>query len=196
MSKYFSKFLLASGIIFIIFLAFFANAGQVRAISVSNYIQIHQLQLEIKILKAKLDQLIREQELQKPTVFYDAVADTEAENARLLPLSASPAVTITPVISSLNPEIVTNGSIVTIKGQGFSPTGNRIMLTYGLVDNVPSSDGQTLTFTMNLFNDVFNSIKSNPQAWQKAPETVNIPVFVQNASGLSNIVTFKLRLKP
>jgi hypothetical protein len=38
---------------------------------------------------------------------------------------------------------------VTITGSGFTPTGNNIHVGYGVIQGVPSLDGQTLQFTMS-----------------------------------------------
>ncbi len=53
---------------------------------------------------------------------------------------------ITPKISSVSPATVINGMNMTITGEGFTPTGNQIRTTYLTLNDIPSSDGKTITF--------------------------------------------------
>jgi hypothetical protein len=54
-----------------------------------------------------------------------------------------------PVITSFTPKEGFFGTVVTVTGSGFLPTGNDIRLSYGDVVNVPSADGKTLQFTVS-----------------------------------------------
>lgn len=51
-----------------------------------------------------------------------------------------------PKIFSISPTTIINGATMTITGEGFTPTGNQIRTTYLTLDNIPSSDGKTITF--------------------------------------------------
>jgi hypothetical protein len=54
-----------------------------------------------------------------------------------------------PVVASYTPKEGWVGTTVTITGSGFTPTGNNIHVGYGVIQGVPSLDGQTLQFTMS-----------------------------------------------
>ncbi len=53
-----------------------------------------------------------------------------------------------PYITYLNPTSGPVGTMVTVYGTGFSPTGNTVRFGGGVVTGVSSSDGRTLTFTV------------------------------------------------
>lgn len=54
-----------------------------------------------------------------------------------------------PTISSYTPKEGFLGTKVTVTGSGFLPTGNDVLLTYGWITGVSSSDGKTLEFTIS-----------------------------------------------
>ncbi len=88
----------------------------------------------------------------------------------------------TPQVFSVSPDRVRSGNYVTVRGEGFSPTGNTVILQYASIearfDNLPSPDGKTITFTFKppavrtmtkeeiaaLPTDVFNRLVSPVQA--------------------------------
>jgi len=151
--------------------------------------QIRKLQAQIKQLKLVLDQ--------KSRVTHDATADYENDTARLLPppVSTTPALTSL-ALTSLSPNLGGFGTVVSIKGYGFSRTSNDIYYSFAVAKRVASPDGQTLTFTMDLFSSIFSQIRQNPQNWQKASKTMPIGIFVKNDKGTSNQLIFNLNMAP
>ena len=84
-------------------------------------------------------------------------------------------------ISSLIPQSGQSGSSVTIFGRGFSTTGNSIYFGQGIISNVSSFNGTTLTFTVPT------------QLGSQFVTTGTYPVYVRNASGqTSNTINFNV----
>ncbi len=63
---------------------------------------------------------------------------------------------ITPKIFSVSPTTVINGTTMTITGEGFTPTGNQIRTTYLTLNDIPSSDGKTIT--LRFYAEQINSL--------------------------------------
>ena len=59
-----------------------------------------------------------------------------------------------PLIHAITPSTGLYGEKITITGQNFSPTGNKIISSYAIIENIPSPDGKTLTFQVKPFPDV------------------------------------------
>ena len=90
----------------------------------------------------------------------------------------------TPYINYLAPTSGAVGSMVTIHGSGFSPTGNTVRFGGGIVTGVGSSDGRTLTFMVP-------SQLSGPSSQFVTIGTYNVSV--SNFAGYtSNSVTFSV----
>jgi len=90
----------------------------------------------------------------------------------------------TPYINYLNPTSGAVGSMVTIHGSGFSPTGNTVRFGGGVVTGVSSFDGRTITFMVP-------SQLSGPSSQFVTVGTYNVSV--SNFAGYtSNSVTFSV----
>lgn len=128
---------------------------------------------------------------------------------------------VTPVIEKISPTAGKTGTVVTIIGSGFKPTGNVIYTGYNVIENATSSDGKTLTFTMlppglsggalltrdsneeiSLstweFSDVLKS--EHPEYFEDINKlAANTPeyfwIYVENTNGLSNNAIFEYYLK-
>ncbi len=97
-----------------------------------------------------------------------------------------------PKIISITPTVLSLGDTVTIVGENFTPTNNQIRTSLGVSENVNSSDGKTLKFTITAPSDleiekVFN-----------ADDKFELPVYVYvvNTNGVSGslnpgIITLK-----
>ena len=84
-------------------------------------------------------------------VLYTSSANVASDTIQVAPTSEPTLVSVDPISGPI-------GQTVTIKGSGFSPSGNKILF-YGAgfeaeAANVPSSDGMTLIFTI-------------PQQWEQ-----------------------------
>ena len=103
---------------------------------------------------------------------------------------------VSPKIFSLTPLAVINGGVMTIHGEGFTKTGNTIKTKYQTYANVPSSDGQTLTFTFSISigSEVLGIINSLPSG---AASDISVPisVYVTNSNGKSSELTFNCQIR-
>lgn len=111
------------------------------------------------------------------------------------------AVITAPSIYSLNPSTGPKGTLVTMYGNGFTPTGNRIK--FGNLGseqnpryNINSSDGTTLTFTVP-YSSYSSCLDFTPRCLiaQIVTRPGNYQVSVLNANGNSNAVTFSVVAK-
>ncbi len=110
-----------------------------------------------------------------------------------------PVATSTPIISSISPTSGLAGANVTLTGSGFSSTGNTVHFDIGVVPNISSADGKTLTFQIpNVIQPACTLIKEMPcllAIRQTTQGTYNISVY--NADNLSsNTVTFEVTGNP
>ncbi len=91
-----------------------------------------------------------------------------------------------PKIISISPISASIGSQITILGENFTPTGNSVHTSFGNFSNLSSSDGKTLTFTLeapsNLPNlgDIFKDNGGNGVSGLK------IFIYVVNINGVSD----------
>ncbi|MDO8514148.1 MAG: peptidoglycan-binding protein [bacterium] len=59
-----------------------------------------------------------------------------------------PPAPVTPSLTYLNPNSGAVGATVTVYGSGFSTTGNTVRFGNGIITNIGSGDGHTMTFTV------------------------------------------------
>jgi hypothetical protein len=94
-----------------------------------------------------------------------------------------------PMILSVSPVSGADGTEVTLYGEGFSTVGNRIHAGSGILEDVPSPDGKTLSFTVH---DPFpDDLKYPPFLQGKFPD-FQYGFIVENENGDSNPVEFTL----
>jgi len=126
---------------------------------------------------------------------YDVwVANSKGESEKIFFIVTDPNAK-NPEIISMFPEEAQGGDTVAIKGKNFSPDGNEIHLGFATVNNLPSSDGQTLTFTLPNFefSPRQSSGENKAEAGSFVPK-IKLPgmVYVLNAGGISNGKEFTL----
>ncbi|MFA6476351.1 MAG: peptidoglycan-binding protein [Candidatus Paceibacterota bacterium] len=133
----------------------------------------------------------------EPGITDTAIPATKSHTSQ--PSTAKKAVAvkkIAPKLLSLSPQTVISGSNVTLRGEGFTKTGNTVVTKFESVANVPSTDGQTLSFRFSipLSDKVLNIINSLPQA---AVPSLSVPisVYVTNANGKSGELTFNYQIR-
>jgi len=106
---------------------------------------------------------------------------------------------IPPVVESLSPPSGEKGTVVTIHGSGFMPTGNTVYTSYTAFENLSSPDGKTISITIlppAVAGDVTDEdLEVDPEELPEvtigdAAEPVRI--YVENINGLSNGKTFLL----
>jgi len=91
----------------------------------------------------------------------------------------------TPVsISSLYPNGGSPGETITVRGKGFTPTGNTVKVGGSLVPNVPSPDGETLTFQAP-------APSGAELVTSGAYLHASVQASVENAKGKSNSIAFE-----
>ncbi len=138
----------------------------------------------LKQLQALLAQLVAQvAKLQAEQVKTgsSAVATTSALKIKI----------VKPEITSLEPKHGPVGTLVTIRGRGFTPTGNRVYTSYGLLPDLPSADGETVTFEVRP-----TGIPSNLGAIKTAtfPE-LRYRFYIKNNNGQTSVpATFVLDL--
>jgi hypothetical protein len=96
-----------------------------------------------------------------------------------------------PTITSVSPSVVSMGQKITVRGSGFSSSGNDIVSGFGTIESVNSS-GTEITFNPSSFEML------NKNEWRsKVPKGVELPIdfYVSNEHGVSAIAgRFKLKL--
>ena len=112
-------------------------------------------------------------------------------------------VTPEPKVESVTPDTAERGSVITVKGSGFTATGNMIRTTVSISENIPSVDGKSLSFTLpsNILMATTSASLSIPaNAVMREATTpgkkVFLPVWVVvvNENGVSNGKSFNLGL--
>jgi hypothetical protein len=98
-------------------------------------------------------------------------------------------------LSSLSPNLGRPGTLVTINGQGFSRTSNRIYTGFGVIEGVVSADSRHLSFTVDYLGDQFAKAQSTHDDKVKSMR-VPLWIYVENATGISNEKIFWLRFDP
>ena len=146
-------------------------------------VQIRKLELQIKKLKLILADL---QKVSTPKT--DSVKPAK-------PIVAVKPIIVSPVIETISPDLGDDRTVFTITGANFDFSGNKIKTTYHTIDDISSPDGQTLVFSLGLFSEVFDLLRSNSQAWSKSAN-LSVNLWVENSHGQSNQVIFYLKFKP
>lgn len=93
-----------------------------------------------------------------------------------------------PKIESITPESTARGGIITVKGSGFTATGNMARTGVMVFENISSSDGSLISFIVP--SDVL-TVETSPSA-----QKISLPVwvYVVNENGVSNGKSFILEL--
>lgn len=97
-------------------------------------------------------------------------------------------VTPEPKIESLAPEHVLRGGAIEIKGSGFLSSGNVIQYGVGVIKNISSTDGSSLSFTIPI--DAITTSTSSSVKKMALP----VWAYVINENGVSNAKSFTLGL--
>ncbi|MCH7597880.1 IPT/TIG domain-containing protein [Patescibacteria group bacterium] len=135
-----------------------------------------------------------------------AVSNTKGVSDTVILNVVSPDVE-RPAIESISPLSGFGATEVTITGNGFSRTANTVYTGYGDIENVPSSDGKTITIIVRppnesggevfeeLSDPVYNSATDTALGEEK-PETIysgseDLWLYVENEGGISNSAIFK-----
>lgn len=100
-------------------------------------------------------------------------------------------VTPEPKINAIMPEKIGRGGTVTITGEGFTTANNMIRTGVSVVEGVPSSDGQTLTFAVP--QNLFTNDEEDGSSFSGTFLTP-VSVYVINENGVSNGKNFTLAL--
>jgi hypothetical protein len=103
--------------------------------------------------------------------------------------TSSNNVTPTPKIFSVSPQSGSDGTRVTIYGEGFLSTGNKVYASFDELENVSSVDGKQISFTVR---DPFpNDLKFPPNILGNIPD-FKYGFVVENRNGRSNVIEFTL----
>ena len=99
-----------------------------------------------------------------------------------------------PNIKNISPLSGDEGTAIVITGSGFESTGNTIYTTFAIIENIPSSDGKTITFALPNIDDgmseedILNIGGEESSLVESDPFPVYI--YVENNNGLSNDIIF------
>lgn len=95
-----------------------------------------------------------------------------------------------PVLTSVSPSRGGVGTVVTLTGTGFLPTGNKVSSVFEEFTNLPSSNGTTLTFTINgPFPKAF--LDMNKAFYEEHNAEMNYDFVVSNSTGASAALPFR-----
>lgn len=116
-----------------------------------------------------------------------------------------------PIIFSISPETGRNNTTVTIVGDNFDRENNSVITESGIIENIPSTDGETITFNLYstnvdlvtnpfaLFGAGFQTKTVSEDAFEvdqdlfdRLPEFYNVPITIRNENGSSNQLVFKM----
>ncbi|NBD74242.1 hypothetical protein GVX82_04365 [Patescibacteria group bacterium] len=88
-----------------------------------------------------------------------------------------------PVVTSISPQNITQGTTITIRGRNFTPQNNDVLTSYGVFRNLPSSDGTTLRFEHRIAPD--EPLLETPRAPAEREYQSPTWMYVRNDNGLS-----------
>lgn len=88
-----------------------------------------------------------------------------------------------PVIESISPSSGPAGTLVTLKGKNFTPTGNTVYAGHVILNDVSSADGKIITFKVS---------SPLPEGTKGFPFPLKFGFFVENINGASNVEIFLL----
>lgn len=119
------------------------------------------------------------------------VSQTNSSNQNTT--STTKPITARPVISSISPSSGGNNTTITIKGKNFLPSGNTAILDYADIGGLSSSDGETMSFSINYPASFFTDDDTGEVFY---PGNLEIPIriYVSNKNGISNYEIFTLRI--
>lgn len=93
------------------------------------------------------------------------------------------------ILNSVSPSSMSVGQSAKIEGSGFLAV-NDLITSFGVIKNVPSYDGNTISFTLD--SDMFLEYKKNGKKFDKI---WNVAIYVSNKDGVSeNPIFFDLNL--
>jgi hypothetical protein len=94
------------------------------------------------------------------------------------------------VVTSITPTMGKQGDTFTIHGSGFLAEGNELVTTFGIMSDLPSPDGTTISFTYDPFD---GKVHFRTESGGKRVVDQPIGVTVANTSGISNTAQFHLQ---
>ncbi len=100
-----------------------------------------------------------------------------------------------PRITNISPSQGKEGTKVTVIGSSFTSTGNTIFTTYDIIEDVPSHDGVTLTFTIPLTRVGLSAEELLGLTGERLPlpesfEPSPLYIYVENNNGISSDAVF------
>lgn len=116
------------------------------------------------------------------------VKNTRGESGKRAFFVVTDGVTPEPKIESITPDSTVRAGTVTVKGSGFTPTGNMARTGVMVFENISSADGSSLSFVIPA--DVLMAATSSFVKKSSIP----VWVYVVNGNGVSNGKSFTLEL--
>lgn len=136
-------------------------------------------------------------------IYHLSVKNTRGQSKGDSFFVVTDGVTPEPKVESVSPDTVGHGAVVTVKGSGFTATGNMVRTTLSISEGIISADGKSLSFALpaNVLiatTSTSLSIPANAVA-HDAPtpgKKVLFPLWaiVVNENGVSNGKSFNLEL--
>jgi hypothetical protein len=143
----------------------------------------------------------------KPGVYKVWFTSKEKRSRNIL-FVITRAVTEPVTISSVSPALLTNRAEVTIRGEGFTPSGNTVHIGTTAFHNLPSKDGKTISFAIKPEKMDENDLPQEIRAYlpkeaieyllnmEEIPSNGSeyaIDVIVANGNGISNVFNVKFK---
>lgn len=95
-----------------------------------------------------------------------------------------------PTVTSISPTRGGAGTVVTVRGNGFTPTGNKVSSVFEEFENVSSSDGTTLEIVIQgPFPKDF--LESNKAFYENYGFEMDYQLVVSNSNGVSGFLPFR-----
>ena len=121
-----------------------------------------------------------------PVGRYDIVVSNNTGISSSIFFVVTSASTPSMAIYSVSPQVVSYGGQLTITGTGFTPIGNEIVTPFQKYENVPSSDGKTLSVT--IAPESFSAVEAYGNQGKQFPNQIS----VINDNGFSKNIQFKI----
>lgn len=109
---------------------------------------------------------------------YDISVTTGGKTTHTMPFMVTVPNAVAPVVTKVEPATVKFGQDITVTGQNFTKTGNIVTTGLGIIRDLKSSDGTTLTFSIPLPAVLKDFKKEDVKDWP-------MKVYVVNENGIS-----------
>lgn len=109
---------------------------------------------------------------------------------KLQGVSGAVATVVKPILTSIEPQQGGVGTIVTLRGSGFTPTNNKVSSIFEEFDGIPSLDGTSMQITIQgPFPQMF--LSQNKEFYKENNFEMDYQLVVSNNNGASGFIPFR-----